>query len=77
MFCLFVKLSIYHLFLLVIIIGLTIHTCLLVILHMLIIFHVLGPPGKPKGPLEVVDIQKDSITVAWKPPEDDGGRPVT
>lgn len=40
-------------------------------------FRVPGPPGKPKGPLEVVDIQKDSVTVAWKPPEDDGGRPVT
>ncbi|ESO03551.1 hypothetical protein HELRODRAFT_191869 [Helobdella robusta] len=38
---------------------------------------VFGPPGKPKGPLEVTDIQKDSATIAWKPPADDGGKPIT
>lgn len=37
----------------------------------------LGPPGRPKGPLEVLDVQKDSVTIAWKPPEDNGGRPIT
>jgi len=38
---------------------------------------LVGPPGRPKGPLEVVDVQKDSATIAWKAPEDDGGKPIT
>jgi len=38
---------------------------------------VLGPPGRPEGPLEVVDVQKDSVTIAWEPPKDDGGKPLT
>jgi len=36
-----------------------------------------GPPGKPKGPIEVLDVQKDSVLISWKPPEDDGGKPLT
>lgn len=32
-----------------------------------------GPPTRPGGPLEVKDISKDSATLTWKPPEDDGG----
>ena len=38
---------------------------------------VTGPPGKPKGPIEVLDVQKDSVLISWKPPEDDGGKPLT
>ena len=38
---------------------------------------VTGPPGKPKGPVEVLDVQKDSVLISWKPPEDDGGKPLT
>jgi len=37
---------------------------------------VLGAPGKPKGPLEVVAVKKDSATITWKKPEDDGGKPI-
>lgn len=34
-------------------------------------------PGKPKGPIEVTNVQRDSITIKWKEPEDDGGSPIT
>jgi len=37
---------------------------------------VLGPPGRPKGPLGVSDVQKDSAKISWKPPEDNGGKPI-
>ena len=36
-----------------------------------------GPPGKPKGPIDVLDVQKDSVQIAWSPPDDDGGKPIT
>lgn len=34
-------------------------------------------PGKPVGPLEVLDIQRTNISIRWKPPKDDGGVPLT
>ena len=34
------------------------------------------PPGAPRN-LEVTDINKDLISVAWKKPKSDGGSPVT
>ena len=37
---------------------------------------VLGPPGKPLGPLQVKDVRADSCKLVWKPPEDDGGCPI-
>ena len=37
---------------------------------------VLGPPGKPMGPLQVKDVRADSCKLVWKPPEDDGGCPI-
>ncbi|KER21602.1 hypothetical protein T265_15051, partial [Opisthorchis viverrini] len=37
----------------------------------------LGKPSKPIGPLEVTDVTKNSATLSWKPPEDDGGTPIT
>lgn len=36
-----------------------------------------GSPSAPVGPLEFKDIQKSSVTVSWKPSEDDGGSPIT
>ena len=30
-------------------------------------------PTKPQGPIEVSDIMRDSVTLHWKPPKDDGG----
>ena len=33
-------------------------------------------PSKPEGPLEIVDIYRDRCRLAWKPPQDDGGRPI-
>ncbi|CAD7001755.1 unnamed protein product, partial [Ceratitis capitata] len=39
--------------------------------------NILGPPAKPKGPLEVRDITKHSCKLKWKKPEDDGGKPIT
>ena len=38
---------------------------------------ITGPPGKPKGPIELLDVQKDSVLISWKPPEDTGGKPLT
>ena len=37
---------------------------------------VLGPPGKPMGPLQVKDVRAESCKLVWKPPEDDGGCPI-
>lgn len=34
-------------------------------------------PSPPKGPLVVDNVTKDSCTLAWNPPEDDGGSEVT
>jgi len=60
-------------------------TALFISVHLLLKFYFLkccvenvclGPPSKPKGPLEVLDVQKDSATIAWKKPEDDGGKPI-
>lgn len=34
-------------------------------------------PGKPTGPLAVSDISKNSCSLKWKPPKDDGGSKVT
>lgn len=41
-----------------------------------VIVHVLGKPTPPGGPLEVTDVFEDNVTLAWKPPEDDGGVPI-
>lgn len=38
---------------------------------------VLSAPGKPKGPLKVENITKESCQLKWEKPEDDGGRPIT
>ena len=38
---------------------------------------VLGAPSKPKGPLDVANVTKNGCKLAWKAPEDDGGKPVT
>lgn len=38
--------------------------------------NVLGAPGKPKGPLEISNVTKDSCKLKWKKPEDDGGLPI-
>uniref|UniRef100_A0A915DB94 Titin n=1 Tax=Ditylenchus dipsaci TaxID=166011 RepID=A0A915DB94_9BILA len=34
-------------------------------------------PAPPKGPLQVDNITKDSCTLSWNPPEDDGGSALT
>uniref|UniRef100_A0A0N5D1Z0 non-specific serine/threonine protein kinase n=1 Tax=Thelazia callipaeda TaxID=103827 RepID=A0A0N5D1Z0_THECL len=37
---------------------------------------VVGRPSPPKGPLEISDICGDGATLAWNPPDDDGGEPI-
>ena len=37
---------------------------------------VEGVPSKPNGPIEILDIQRDSATIQWKPPTHDGGSPL-
>ena len=34
---------------------------------------ITATPGACTGPLKVSDITKNSCTVKWKPPKDDGG----
>ncbi len=38
---------------------------------------VLGPPSKPRGPLAVKGVTKSSVTLAWTPPTDAGGKEIT
>ncbi|CAF1068172.1 unnamed protein product, partial [Rotaria sordida] len=38
---------------------------------------VLGPPSKPRGPLEVKGVTKSSVTLSWSPPQDTGGKEIT
>ncbi|CAK5074870.1 unnamed protein product [Meloidogyne enterolobii] len=38
---------------------------------------IKGRPSKPKGPLEVSDVFENKMTLDWKPPEDDGGEPIS
>ncbi|KRY50894.1 Twitchin [Trichinella britovi] len=40
-------------------------------------FLIQDVPGVPEGPLEAVEITKDSVVLSWKPPLDDGGSEVT
>lgn len=34
-------------------------------------------PGKPKGPLDIVDVYSDRAAVLWDRPDNDGGCPIT
>ena len=38
---------------------------------------VLGPPSRPRGPLEVKEVTKSSVTLSWSPPEDSGGKEIS
>ena len=38
---------------------------------------VLDKPGKPEGPLETTETTKDSVSLQWKPPKDNGGAEIT
>lgn len=42
----------------------------------LITILVTGAPNKPKGPLQVSDVNAEGCKLKWEPPEDDGGAPV-
>ncbi|KAI8775764.1 titin isoform X2, partial [Biomphalaria glabrata] len=33
-------------------------------------------PSKPVGPIIVLEVTKNSVTIQWKPPTDDGGAPL-
>ncbi|KAJ7331817.1 hypothetical protein JRQ81_013997, partial [Phrynocephalus forsythii] len=37
---------------------------------------VIDKPQPPTGPIEVVDCSTSGITIQWKPPKDDGGKPI-
>ena len=34
-------------------------------------------PSSPEWPLTASDVTKESVTLSWKPPPDDGGSPLT
>jgi hypothetical protein len=36
-------------------------------------YELSDKPSKPEGPIVVKDIRKESVTIEWKPPADDGG----
>ncbi|XP_023214551.1 twitchin-like [Centruroides sculpturatus] len=36
----------------------------------------LGKPGKPEGPLQVSDVNKNGCKLKWDKPKDDGGEPI-
>jgi hypothetical protein len=38
---------------------------------------VLDKPGIPEGPLETTETTKDSVSLQWKPPKDNGGGDIT
>ena len=35
-----------------------------------------GPPSTPVAPLSVTEITRNSATITWQPPENDGGKPL-
>ena len=37
----------------------------------------LETPDQPVGPIKISDVTQDSATLAWKPPRNDGGSPIT
>lgn len=39
--------------------------------------NLLGPPSAPQGPLSVSEIAKNSCTLSWSEPVDDGGEPLS
>jgi len=38
---------------------------------------VVSCPSAPKGPLQYPGATHDTVTLAWRPPEDDGGNDIT
>jgi titin len=37
---------------------------------------IIDPPDMPIGPLKVSDVTAKSAELSWKPPKDDGGKPI-
>ncbi|KFQ57985.1 Immunoglobulin-like and fibronectin type III domain-containing protein 1, partial [Pelecanus crispus] len=37
---------------------------------------VIDKPQPPAGPIKIVESSADNITIQWKPPKDDGGKPL-
>uniref|UniRef100_A0A8C6YMV6 Immunoglobulin like and fibronectin type III domain containing 1 n=1 Tax=Nothoprocta perdicaria TaxID=30464 RepID=A0A8C6YMV6_NOTPE len=37
---------------------------------------VIDKPEQPTGPIKVIESSSSDITIQWKPPKDDGGKPV-
>ncbi|NXG59506.1 IGFN1 protein, partial [Hemiprocne comata] len=46
------------------------------VLEMNLKLMVVGKPQPPAGPIKIVESSADNITIQWKPPSDDGGKPV-
>ena len=40
------------------------------------LWYILDKPSKPLGPIEFSDVKESSVTLSWKPPSSDGGKPV-
>uniref|UniRef100_A0A3P8NZZ3 Uncharacterized protein n=1 Tax=Astatotilapia calliptera TaxID=8154 RepID=A0A3P8NZZ3_ASTCA len=38
---------------------------------------VLDVPAAPIGPVNILEVMPDSMTIEWRPPKDDGGSPIT
>ena len=37
---------------------------------------VLDVPGPPTGPINILEVTPECMTISWQPPKDDGGSPV-
>lgn len=35
------------------------------------------PPSRPQGPMKILEVTKSSAAIEWRPPDDDGGLPLT
>ena len=46
------------------------------LIHVSILFFKPDVPGKPGTP-EIADVTSTSLTIKWKPPDTDGGSPIT
>ena len=40
-------------------------------------YTVADKPSAPTGPLKVSEVTEDSVDLEWKPPQSDGGSPIT
>ena len=48
----------------------------LISLHSILLFPFLDSPDTPEGPIKVSNVTAKSAELGWKPPKNDGGKPI-